>query len=66
MVWGAQIGSEIKEGDIVKRTGAIVDVPVGKGMARDRWVPLPWFPLFRTAGPASLFPFSGVFRCDGI
>jgi len=24
--------SEIKEGDIVKRTGAIVDVPVGKGM----------------------------------
>ena len=24
--------TEIKEGDIVKRTGSIVDVPVGKGM----------------------------------
>jgi F-type H+-transporting ATPase subunit alpha len=24
--------SEIKEGDVVKRTGTIVDVPVGKGL----------------------------------
>src|SRR6201996_7204671 len=28
--------SEIKEGDVVKRTGTIVDVPVGKGLLRRR------------------------------
>ena len=29
--------SAIKEGDFVKRTGTIVDVPVGKGTIRSRF-----------------------------